>query len=560
MDINPASACSTTASKRPLRWRQMALIAFALHMIAFVTSHAALAQQTADLTQASDTEKKIWAQLQVDGKATLGRDEKISARFVADVLTGKLYSATIKRDGVSISGGTLDGPLELRNKKVDLPIVHLALEIPKGIDASGTEFTGSLSFRGARLLGPLKASRTIIGGSLQLGELDDTTWFDNWVADRGPAFPVIASLDAPHLRLRGDLVVAGASIKGAVDLSNSEIGGSATFMHVINQGQDQGIDISASTINNALIVYDCVIRLPVNTKDYERPSLALYDLKISQTVYVTRSVIEGTLDISAAVIAGDFNLRGSELGEVKARATRVSGSFLFGMNTVKPLIMTRWKSPSSLDLTGARFGAIRAPEMPEAWPLHIHFDHFSTTLYSQEFCGSDGVVCQHSPKWYATFLARQASPRPSFEPYKQISEILVNQGLQNEALDLSVEGHQVLRDDAFRHGEIVSFLTKFFYGWTVGYGLHPEYAIYWAMGFIVLGALIFRKTHEAVMNGMPYGLAYSFDMLLPIVHLREKHYQIDLAGPQRYYFYLHKLVGWALSLLLVAVMTGLTSK
>jgi hypothetical protein len=136
----------------------------------------------------------------------------------------------------------------------------------------------------------------------------------------------------------------------------------------------------------------------------------------------------------------------------------------------------------------------------------------------------------------------------------------VSQGLADEARDLSVEGDRVLRDDALRHGEIVSFLTKLLYGWTVGYGLHPEYAIYWAIGFIIFGALIFRKTQEAITNHMPFGLAYSFDMLLPIVHLREKHYQIDLAGPQRYYFYFHKLVGWSLGLLLVAVMTGLTSK
>ena len=50
---------------------------------------------------------------------------------------------------------------------------------------------------------------------------------------------------------------------------------------------------------------------------------------------------------------------------------------------------------------------------------------------------------------------------------------------------------------------------------------------------------------------MPYGLAYSF-VLLPVIHLRELHYKIDLVGLPRYYFYFHKLIGWALGLLLAA--------
>jgi len=29
---------------------------------------------------------------------------------------------------------------------------------------------------------------------------------------------------------------------------------------------------------------------------------------------------------------------------------------------------------------------------------------------------------------------------------------------------------------------------------------------------------------------LPVGLSYSFDMLLPIIKLRDAHYQIDLAG------------------------------
>ena len=47
-------------------------------------------------------------------------------------------------------------------------------------------------------------------------------------------------------------------------------------------------------------------------------------------------------------------------------------------------------------------------------------------------------------------------------------------------------------------------------------------------------------------NKIPWGIAYSLDMLLPIIKLRDMHYEIDLSGWARYYFYAHKLAGYVL--------------
>jgi hypothetical protein len=542
-----------------LQRRLIQSIAVGSSILSLVVSWAAYGQQPSGLLRDwSYIEKKTWAQLQNNGRAVLAQGEAISAEFLDDVLTGKVISPTVQGRGVTIIGGTITGPLNLRNSKIDMPVVHLSSEIVGPVDISDSEFTGTLSFRGSHVPGGLTASRALIAGSFQLGDLDDTKWFSEWVADRGPTYSVISSLVAPHLRLRGDFVLAGASIQGGVDLSNADIGGSVTLMHLVTRGVDRGIDISASKIDNELIIYDCSVYRPQSTVAFEFPSLALHDIKINQTAYVTRSLIDGTLDISDAVIEGDLNLRGSDLSRVKAQSTRVSGSFIFGVNTVPPLVPTRWHEPSVLDLTDARFGAVRAPEILDVWPKHIHLEHFRTTMYGHEFCGAETEICQHSPMWYATLLERQASPRPSYEPYKQIGEMLVSQGLLQEAISLSVQGHNVMRDDALRHHEIFSYLAMLFYGWTVGYGYHAEYAIFWAIFFTIIGAFVFRTTPEAVQNNMPYGLAYSFDMLLPIVHLREMHYKIDLSGFSRYYFYFHKLVGWTLGLLLAAVMAGIT--
>ena len=52
--------------------------------------------------------------------------------------------------------------------------------------------------------------------------------------------------------------------------------------------------------------------------------------------------------------------------------------------------------------------------------------------------------------------------------------------------------------------------------------------------------------------------AYSFDMLLPIIRLRDRHYQIDLQTWARYYFYAHKIIGFAIASFLIAGLSGLT--
>jgi hypothetical protein len=46
-------------------------------------------------------------------------------------------------------------------------------------------------------------------------------------------------------------------------------------------------------------------------------------------------------------------------------------------------------------------------------------------------------------------------------------------------------------------------------------------------------------------------------MLLPLIRLREKHYDVHLEEePQRVYFYFHKLLGYLIGFYLVAGLSG----
>ncbi len=94
--------------------------------------------------------------------------------------------------------------------------------------------------------------------------------------------------------------------------------------------------------------------------------------------------------------------------------------------------------------------------------------------------------------------------------------------------------------------------------WVIGYGYYLHRAVYWVIGLVILGAIVLRVSGEGPRNGMPFGLAYSFDILLPIIKLRDWHYQIDLKTWARYYFYGHKIMGFVLASFLIAGLSGLT--
>lgn len=102
----------------------------------------------------------------------------------------------------------------------------------------------------------------------------------------------------------------------------------------------------------------------------------------------------------------------------------------------------------------------------------------------------------------------------------------------------------------------------------IGYGYCLYASAIWAFLLLALGSWIFSRIPAACILDKKYGLpgqfkdvsafAYSFDMLLPVIKLREKHYELEIGGWQRQYFYFHKIMGYVIGLFIVGGLTGLT--
>jgi hypothetical protein len=107
------------------------------------------------------------------------------------------------------------------------------------------------------------------------------------------------------------------------------------------------------------------------------------------------------------------------------------------------------------------------------------------------------------------------------------------------------------------------WLQKIFfwaYGKVAGFGYAPEQAFYYAAAFVLIGMIVLRATGEGKKHNMPIGLFYSFSQLIPLVSLDKKFDDIELTGITRWYFYIHKIVGYIIAIFIGAALSGLSNK
>lgn len=128
----------------------------------------------------------------------------------------------------------------------------------------------------------------------------------------------------------------------------------------------------------------------------------------------------------------------------------------------------------------------------------------------------------------------------------------------NKEADIILYGsRERARDVAWSKGEYREWLGLSLLKLTIGYGFDYFRCLYWVAGFVALGFIVLRSTGQYLQSSGPIGFWYSLDVLLPIIRLRDQHYQIDLQGLARYYFFVHRVVGYVRASFFIAGLAGL---
>lgn len=258
------------------------------------------------------------------------------------------------------------------------------------------------------------------------------------------------------------------------------------------------------------------------------------------------SAFTDLVDLSFARIGGSLDFTGGTFASVDLTGARIAAELRLAAAGAVP------KFADNAELTLRNVSTNSLQDVADAWPRVLHLEGFSYQRQIRTDGGDanastdDGDRADQLIGW----LERQQPFSP--QPYQQLAGILRQSGDNETAKAILFAGKQ--REWDVAHGWSKFWLSLQFL--FTGFGVHPQVAGLWVLALIAFGTWAFSRdpSPELAKLSWPQRVIYSFDMLLPAVHLRHHHYEIELQAWPRYYLYIHKIMGYVLLTFLAAAL------
>lgn len=481
-------------------------------------------------------------------------------------LTGSLDLSESKLGNTSLLGSQIGSAVALYNTK-SLGKLTVAYSETDGyfsivqsqlaeLIAAGAVVHGPMAIVDTQVTGEANFAATQVGGNLAMNGKSE-----------------FASLRLTNARLLANLALDGVKVKGTLDMINLrldgalDMSGGAEYAEVDMKNAHVGsfVALNGSKVHGQLSMLMARIDGALQFNDAEFTDVSMLDARVGGLLNLRRSKVTGKLDLESIQVNGDVflnlgaefsgpvDLVFSNVGELEMADGTFHGDVdITGGEIRSDLVLgppsTRWVDGAALILNNAKCNAVQ--DTNDAWPTKLDLTGFTYHSLGGLHPDEHDRMSDRAVKWYRNWLGRQPySP----QPYVQLAAALRESGRPDAADDILYAGRQRERQRAAWPQRI--WLTAL--DWSVGYGYHVERALYWVVGFIIAGVIALRLSGEGRRHGMPYGFAYSFDLLLPIIRLREMHYSVELNGWSRYYFYLHKIMGYVLASFLIVGLSGM---
>ena len=492
-----------------------------------------LAMDHGDLAAARLDDAHVGGYLRLVGsrvKGTLAMERlKIGSDLVmdtnAELADVRLVAADIGGD-LSMGAAHFSGPLNLEDIRVgsDLNMNNGATFASASL--ANARIGGYLRLYKARVAGELNLARVHVGADLLMNHqasfaaigLAGAEIGGNLVLDQAT---VGGTLSADDLHVKGDLLMRDGAVFARVDLPGADIGGDLVTSGALFQG---AVDMAGIRIGRDLL-------LGQRTR-FSRPVLLAF-ARVGTNLDLTDGEF-GSLDLTGATIGAEIRLASRDRPTDKMR-------------------VPNWQPQSRLSLRNVTASALQ--DLPEAWPQQLDLEGFTYTRLGGYRGGEGSDIVKRAAGDFVDWLAKDPDYSPL--PYTQLAGVLKQAGDVEKAKRILYAGRA-------RQWQEARGLTKFWLSlhWAfTGFGYYPEVSGLWAILLVLLGAWLFGRdrTSEIRFYSRAERLVYSLDMLLPIVQLRQHHYQFDLIGWPKFYLYFHKMMGYVLISFLVAALAGATS-
>lgn len=566
------------------RGTSLAACSLVLVLVLFASTRAADAACDIDVEAGwSPLERQAWTTLVAgsvfDGAAAeLGGEPALSPAFLRDILTCDRLVASMPEAAIRLRNVGVRDELDLSRKTV-LARFECSTCVFSAIAAPESRWQGGLSLERVKLFETLDLSRSWINSSLTLADSEINGDLDLYRAE------IVDDLAVAGDTRIGALVGDSISIGGSLELSGVDVQRYATFW---GAAVTRDVQLRSNDAGRHTVIGSSVSLEELRDVGHDSPAvLSFGSAKIDRRISISDTVVNGRLDMDAVRIVEDLWLRDCSavagpidlvfarigqnldlsstlLNDIDLTGGRIGGELRLGGAKGVRLTAPVWKPGAQLVLRNVELSSwtdatgnpsprdtacMPVKAKPDPWPAHFDVIGFSY----QNVGGLGGSsATEHDAGWFCRWLDRQTPF--SFEPYQHAAGYLRRVGLDDDAEDVLYCGkiREIAATPSWARKALLQVQRGF-----VGFGYHVERSLIWAVIFILLGQQIFSRTKEAKAHHMPYGLAYSIEMFIPALSLRRLHQEVDLTGWPRYYFYLHKIMGWLLGSFVVASLLGL---
>lgn len=410
----------------------------------------------------------------------------------------------------------------------------------QGVIISGAHFDKGIDLNDGVIERPLKLDRALFGGSVELKRLHATKQV--YLADSH----FTAGLFMPFSSFGSLVSIYNSDVSGRLDMTSAKISGDLDMQYVNLKGhhyQDDGLLVmNRISVDGELAMHGGTFReVDLRLAEIDQ----ILDLSCANFI---------KLDLSGTTVGGELRLWQAQ----HACSTTWIGD-------VRREDDDREGAPARLLLQNTTVALLQ--DSQSAWPSALELDGFS-------YDGFGGFEQNQSERpydrpigWFVDWLGRDTTY--SAQPFQHLAGLFKQAGRNDIADKLLV---------ASREGERGEYTARQFRWWFLsglrifvgyGYGFGYFLALAWVFVMSIIGTTFLyiskewkEADNEWVADGEgPKWLElwfYSVDMLLPVIRLYDGHYRIDLATWVRYYFGIHKIVGYVLVFFIVVGLTNLT--
>ncbi len=474
-------------------------------------------------------------------------------------------------DYLDMNGSTFKGKLDMGSASVGVNLFMRDATFDQ-VDLKGAEIGGQLTMIGSAFKGKLVMGSASVGGSLHMrsAEFDEvdlrgagindqivmieSTFKGSLIIDSVSAdslFMRRANFDEVDLRgakINDQLEMEGATFKGPLIMSSVSVGGSL-HMGDANFGE---VDLRGAKIGAQLTMDEATFK----------GQLVMPSISVGSSLFLRQVKFDSSANLMFLSVGSNLDARGATLRSLDLTGSRIEGELRLGSANWPDI---KWESyedenknahAPKLTLRNTGVGALQ--DTPGTWPDHLEreFDGFTYDRLGGLGAGEQEAPDKRGSSWFIEWLAKDESYSP--QPYRHLAGVFRATGHED------IANHILFASRDLELGETNWWPPKWVWLWilklVIGYGYGWGYfrALVWSAVLVVFGTGLLYWKKEEDKDGIKLGFWYSLDMLLPIIQLRERHYTLDLDNKcARYYFYVHKILGYALISFVFAGLLGL---